>query len=142
MDEAVNRAVKRAVKRALNRPLKRTCGCLLLACCLPAAAQALRDPTRPPAAMLQGAGERAASAPAASEPKLQSVLISRQPGGRHVAVIDGETVRLGETVRGMRVTRMTANEVELVRGRERRVLKLDAPAPAPSGGGIERVRGD
>ncbi|MEW6371672.1 MAG: hypothetical protein AB1584_12105 [Pseudomonadota bacterium] len=136
MDEAVKKA---AVKSAHVVSL------LLLACCLPAAAQALRDPTRPPAAMLQGPGGRAAlaAAPASSEPKLQSVLISRQPGGRHVAVIDGETVRLGEMVRGMRVTRMTANEVELVRGRERRVLKLDAPAgPTPPGGGIERLRGD
>ena len=133
MDEAVNRL----------RPMV-LChvGLLIAACALPAAAQVLRDPTRPPASMQQGAGGRAASVPVSSEPKLQSVLISRQPGGRHVAVIDGETVRLGETVRGMRVARMTANEVELVRGRERRVLKLDAPAPAPSGGGIERVRGD
>lgn len=135
MDEAVKKAALKSARIAS----------LLLACCLPAAAQALRDPTRPPAAMLQGAGGPAAlaSAPASSEPKLQSVLISRQPGGRHVAVIDGETVRLGEMVRGMRVTRMTANEVELVRGRERRVLKLDAPAgPTPPGSGIERVRGD
>jgi len=133
MDEAVKKC---AVRRALAL-------CLLLACSLPAAAQALRDPTRPPASMLEGSAAARIAPAAPSAPRLQSVLIARQPGGRHVAVIDGETVRLGDTVRGMRVTRMGPNEVELVRGRERRVLKLDAPAsPPPSGGGLERVRGD
>ena len=127
----------------MDEAVKRTCACLLLACCLPAAAQALRDPTRPPPSMMGGSAAARTLPAAASAPRLQSVLIARQPGGRHVAVIDGETVRLGDTVRGMRVTRMGPNEVELARGRERRVLKLDAPAsPAPSGGGIERVRGD
>ena len=133
MDEAVK---EDAVKRALAL-------CLLLACALPAAGQALRDPTRPPPAVLGGSASARTMPAAPSGPRLQSVLIAREPGGRHVAVIDGETVRLGDTVRGMRVTRMGPNEVELVRGRERRVLKLDAPAsPAPPGGGIERVRGD
>jgi len=40
-------------------------------------------------------------------------------------VIDGETVRLGGSFRGARVARMTENQVELVRGRERQVLRLD-----------------
>ncbi len=88
---------------------------------LPAAAQALADPTRPPAALdasrLDGAGD--------GLPRLQSVLISPRAGGRHVAVIDGETVRLGGSFRGARVARMTENQVELVRGRERQVLRLD-----------------
>lgn len=135
MDEAVNRA----------RPPGLHHVCLLLAaCCLPASAQALRDPTRPPASMVAGAGAAGASAPARASagPQLQSILIAREPGGRHVAVIDGETVRLGEMHRGARVTRMTANEVELVRGRERRVLKLNAPAAAPAGAGIERAPRD
>ena len=133
MDEAVK---EDAVKCALAL-------CLLLACALPAAGQALRDPTRPPPSMLGGSASARTMPAAPAAPRLQSVLIAREPGGRHVAVIDGETVRLGDTVRGMRVTRMGPNEVELARGRERRVLKLDAPAsPAPPGGGIERVRGD
>lgn len=88
---------------------------------LPAAAQTLNDPTRPPATL------DASRATAGDDglPRLQSVLISPRRGGRHVAVIDGETVRLGESFRGARVARMTQNEVELVRGAERQVLRLD-----------------
>ena len=132
----------------MDETVKRACTlALLAACCIPAlapaAAQALRDPTRPPASLMPGGAAAAqAAAPGASGPQLQSILIGRQPGGRHVAVIDGETVRLGDTFKGARVTRMTPNEVELVRGRERRVLKLNAPASAPLAGGVERVRVD
>jgi MSHA biogenesis protein MshK len=96
---------------------------------LPAAAQTLADPTRPPAALdasrPDGAGD--------GLPRLQSVLISPRAGGRHVAVIDGETVRLGGSFRGARVARMTENQVELVRGRDRQVLRLD-PAEATAAG--------
>ena len=129
MDEAVDRAVKRIVP------------CLLLASANLAGAQALRDPTRPPAALMaaQGGAARGAASPADRAPQLQSVLIARQPGGRHVAVIDGETVRLGDSYKGARVARIEQNEVELVRGRTRQVLKLNA-APASTGGAIERVR--
>lgn len=137
MDEAVNR---------LRPMFLRHVGVLLAACALPAAAQSLRDPTRPPAAMMQGASAAAgASAPASTGPQLQSILIAREPGGRHVAVIDGDTVRLGETYKGARVTRMSANEVELVRGRERRVLKLNpnaAPTPMPSSSASVRASRD
>jgi MSHA biogenesis protein MshK len=73
-----------------------------------------------------GSGLDAADA----EPRLQSVLISPRQGGRHVAVINGETVRLGDTYKGARVARMTQGQVELVRGRERQVLRLE---PLPSG---------
>ncbi|MDY0975054.1 hypothetical protein SOM61_08775 [Massilia sp. CFBP9012] len=98
--------------------------CLALA--QPAAAQALLDPTRPPPGMDRIAPELAAADDA---PRLQSVLIARHAGGRHVAVIDGETVRLGETFKGARVARVSANEVVLVRGAERQVLRMDAPLP-------------
>jgi MSHA biogenesis protein MshK len=96
-----------------------------------AAAQALQDPTRPPAAA--AAGHAAAVAQPASGPQLQSVLAGRAPGGRHLAVIDGETVRLGEQFHGARVTRIGENEVELLRGRERQVLRLYAADSAGSG---------
>lgn len=98
--------------------------CLALA--QPAAAQALLDPTRPPPGMDRIAPELAAADDA---PRLQSVLIARHAGGRHVAVIDGETVRLGESFKGARVARVSANEVVLVRGAERQVLRMEAPLP-------------
>jgi MSHA biogenesis protein MshK len=91
-------------------------------------AQNLQDPTRPPALAAGGAEGAAANA----GPQLQSVLISRQPGGRHIAVIDGETLRLGESFRGARVTRITAGSVELMRGKERQVLSLPVEENAAS----------
>lgn len=101
--------------------------CLAMCAAVAAQAQALQDPMRPPAQLL-ATTRVAVAAPAATarapQPQLQSVLIARQQGGRHVAVIDGETVRLGASFRGARVVRMTQTEVELVRGRERQVLKL------------------
>jgi MSHA biogenesis protein MshK len=141
MDEVL--MTPRCGRRFPARALLEACCVLAAAATVPAAAQALRDPTRPPAAMLPGgAGARAAGPVAAPGPRLQSVLIAPQPGGRHVAVIDGETVRLGEMYRGARVTRMTPDEVELVRGRERRVLKLNPTQAATAGTGIERVRSE
>lgn len=123
--------------------MKRLCLCLLLAASNLAGAQALQDPTRPPAALMagQGAGGQEAAPPVSRAPQLQSVLISRQPGGRHLAVIDGETLRLGDTHKGARVARIEQNEVELVRGRTRQVLKLNAAAPAHAGG-IERLKNE
>jgi MSHA biogenesis protein MshK len=116
MDEAVNTA------RALV-------AVLLLAGLACAHAQGLQDPTRPPAQLFARGGAIAAG----GGPQLQSVLIAAGPGGRHIAVIDGETVRLGDTWRGARVVRMTQAEVELVRGREHQVLKLNPSAPSASG---------
>lgn len=91
--------------------------------------QALLDPTRPPAGMERGGAGPAASA-ADGVPRLQSVLIAPRAGGRHVAVIDGETVRLGDTFKGARVARMTQDQVVLERGGERQVLRL---APETTG---------
>ena len=97
-------------------------------------AQALPDPTRPSG--MPAARANAGGAAEASLPRLQSVLISPRQGGRHLAVIDGQTVRLGDSFKGARVARMTQGEVELVRGRERQVLRLypaaALPAPLPA----------
>jgi MSHA biogenesis protein MshK len=42
-------------------------------------------------------------------------------------------VRLGETYKGARVARITPNEVELVRGKDRQVLRLlSLEEPSPS----------
>jgi MSHA biogenesis protein MshK len=110
-------------------PIRVVAATLLLAMQACAHAQGLQDPTRPPAQMDARAG--AIASPGA--PQLQSVLIAAGPGGRHVAVIDGDTVRLGDSWRGARVVRMTQGEVELVRGREHQVLKLNPSAPAGTG---------
>jgi len=110
-----------AVKESLVKPLILTTLSALAFAWLPAAAQSLADPTRPPALLDTGR----AGGLEDGLPRLQSVLISPRAGGRHVAVIDGETVRLGDSFRGARVARMTQTEVELVRGRERQVLRLE-----------------
>jgi MSHA biogenesis protein MshK len=116
MDEAV---ITTTTRRALGAAF-----CALL-CAAGAGAQGLQDPTRPPAAATPVTGGPAA---AASGPQLQSILIGRAAGGRHLAVIDGETVRLGDSFHGAKVARIGENEVELVRGGERQVLRLYAQA--------------
>jgi MSHA biogenesis protein MshK len=117
MDEAVN--------------LTRAAAFALLFAAAAAHAEVLQDPTRPPSAAIASI---AAPAAASAGPRLQSILIAREAGGRHLAVIDGETVRLGEQFHGARVTRIGDNEVELVRGTERQVLRLyaqEAPGMTP-----------
>ena len=66
-------------------------------------------------------------APAA---RLQSVLISSK---RRVAVIDGETVRLGQKHRGAVVASITPTQVVLARGNAREILKLYPASPGTSG---------
>ena len=102
-----------------------------------ACAQALVDPTRPPASL--GVRADAPGGVADGLPRLQSVLISPRAGGRQVAVIDGETVRLGDSYKGARVARMTQTEVELVRGGERQVLRLEPAAADAAAGGTVRI---
>jgi len=119
MDEAVN--LTRAAAFAL----------LFAVAASAAQAEVLQDPTRPPTAASAGI---AAPAAASAGPRLQSILVAREAGGRHLAVIDGETVRLGEQFHGARVARIGDNEVELVRGTERQVLRLyaeEAPGMTP-----------
>ena len=84
-------------------------------------AQVLADPTRPPdAAPVLGS---AASAGAA-RPQLQSVLISNQPGGRRLAVIDGRSVRAGDKVGGAVVVSIGEASVALRRGKTLETLRL------------------
>jgi len=121
MDEAVM-----TTTRSMTRATRLAAVFALLAAGA-AGAQPLPDPTRPPAAATPVAS---GPATAAAGPQLQSILIARQQGGRHVAVIDGETVRPGDTFHGAKVARIGENEVELVRGGERQVLRLYAQADA------------
>ena len=112
----------------MDEAVKRVAPLLLMLACVPVLAQPLQDPTRPPASLqAPGAGGAGAAGAAAGKraPQLQSVLIGRQPGGRHIAVIDGETLRLGDLYQGARVTRIEQHAVELRRGNVRQVLRMD-----------------
>jgi len=88
-------------------------------------AQSLADPTKPPAVMGVQGGEAGESAEPAA-PQLQSILVSREPGGRRVAVINGEMVRVGMKVGDAVVERVGETEVVLRRGKSRETLKLFA----------------
>lgn len=90
-------------------------------------AQTVQDPTRPPALLLHpGTGAAVSSAP-----QVQSILVGRGAGGRRVAVIDGNLVRVGDQVGGARVVAISAGEVQLQRASRRDTLKLQAPGAVP-----------
>lgn len=82
--------------------------------------QGLPDPTRPAI----GSGSDAAGTPL----QLQVVLIGRGPAGRRVAVISGQTLRIGDKFDGAVLSAIADNEVVLRSGNKVRVLKL-FPAP-------------
>jgi hypothetical protein len=100
---------------------------MLAALCASAGAQTA-DPTRPPPGIEPHAQGEAEPGPPPG-PELQSVLVSREPGGRRVAVISGEMVRQGSRWQGALVEKVGENEVVLRRGRAREVLRL-YPKPA------------
>lgn len=108
---------------------KRLPPCLLLAAMvlLPARAQELPDPTKPPpeASLPQSAGVELPKGPVL--PQLQSVLIGAR--GREIAVIDGQTVRKGEQFAGAVLIKVSKDSVVLRRGGRDQVLTL-YPAPA------------
>ncbi|TCV84774.1 hypothetical protein [Sulfurirhabdus autotrophica] len=82
-------------------------------------AENFADPTRPPASL--GIVESGAVASEAQGPVLQSVLISK---GRKMAVISGQSVKLGEKFGDARLVRITESEVVLKSGKDVQTLKL------------------
>lgn len=83
-----------------------------------ARAQALDDPTRPPAAPQAGVPS------ALARPRLESVLISSKPGGRRIAVIDGQIVRPGSKVGNAVVVEIQETAVILRKGKSLQTVKL------------------
>lgn len=81
------------------------------------AAEVFVDPTRPPAAFIQG-GQPGADV---SLPVLQSVLLSSK---HSVATISGQVVRLGEKFGDATVVRIAENEVVLRSGKNVQTLTL------------------
>lgn len=123
MDGAVNRAINRAVKMLV-------CAAVFLGCGSVALAQSLSDPTQPPGVL---AGPVADPAPTPAVPQLQSILVSREAGGRRIAVINGEMVRQGTKIGDAVVERVGETEVVLRRGRHLQTLKLFPQPAAPAG---------
>ncbi len=103
----------------------------LLLAVLPAAAQTgpFFDPTRPPASVLAPQAETITqNAPL----QLQSVLLSPQ---RQVAVISGQSVLVGQSIRGYRLRTLTNRQAELQGPQGRLTLWLIAPLdskPSPA----------
>lgn len=99
--------------------------------CMPwmAWAQALSDPTQPPAALAVPGGAPVAAPAEIAGPVLQSILTSREDGGRRIAVINGELVRQGARYRDAVVERVGESEVVLRRGKARETLRLFPAAP-------------
>ncbi|WP_256203100.1 general secretion pathway protein GspB [Pseudomonas sp. ML96] len=94
---------------------------LLLGCGL---AQAAVDPTQPPANLRPASAEHA---PAALE--LQAILRGAH-GSR--AVIDGQTLRVGEEHAGLRVLAIHPQSVLIERQGQRELLRLAEPVMKPS----------
>lgn len=83
-------------------------GVICLCAVMPAAYAQLRDPTRPPEQLVPGGDGGVASGPV-----LQSVLLS---SSRKIAVISGQTVKLGEKFGDATLVRITESEVTLRSG--------------------------
>jgi MSHA biogenesis protein MshK len=106
--------------------MKRLALPVLLLAATGAAAQAVQDPTRPPAQLIRPT----AGVALPSAPQLQSILIGRNAGGRRIAVIDGNLVRVGDRVGSARVVAIGAGAVELQRPGGRDILKLQGGGAA------------
>jgi len=95
--------------------------CLLWELAAAAQAQALGDPTRPPAGFNLAQSGVNPAVVAVAPLVLESVLI--HPDVRS-AIISGERLTLGQKIRGLRLIRIGETEVVLLEGGERRTLKL------------------
>lgn len=109
------------------------CGLALFAVMTVASAQALVDPTRPPAGIDKPA---TAEAPGEEKPAAGLQTIIRRKGEKPAAVINGEYVTLGGRVGEARVVRIGEDSVTLRSATGTEVLRL-APGiekSAPSAG--------
>jgi len=99
-----------------------TCGLALFAAMTVASAQALVDPTKPPAGIDKPATVEAPGEENAASSGLQTII--RRKGEKPAAVINGEYVTLGGRVGEARVVRINEDSVTLRSGAGTEVLKL------------------
>lgn len=96
------------------------CGLTPMFACVPNAwGGDLPDPTRPPAALYTAPGSSAHAAP--SGPVLQSVFIS---GKNKLAIINGQTLKLGDKLGEAQLVKIAETEVVLREGKNLQTLKL------------------
>ncbi len=100
--------------------------CAAMAACVPlAAAQPLRDPTRPPAGFGRtgdgGTGGKTLNRSGDAEWVLQSVLLARE---RRYAIINGEVLSPGGSVAGAELVAIREGEVLLRTGGVLRTVRL------------------
>lgn len=88
-------------------------------------AQAALDPTQPPVSVLTANPN--ASAPAV--PVLQSIV---RGGRQSLAVINGQTLKVGDELDGAKIRAIYAHSVVLERQGEQHVLRLVEPIMKPS----------
>ncbi len=114
MDESVR---PEAPKHGHHRWQAASLAMLLFALLPVQARQALPDPTKPAIGVIQPLG----GADNPGGPHLQSILISPK---RKLAVINGQTLHVGDTFGNAVVVKISAQEVVLKSGGELQVLKL------------------
>ena len=98
--------------------------CLLSSVFCPLMAEDLPDPTRPPASIFAPVGGTgvAHAMPAENHARgLHTIIISET---RRAAIIDGQTVELGEEHGGAKLIEVNEGGVVLERGQSRQVLPL------------------
>ncbi|RCU49823.1 MULTISPECIES: MSHA biogenesis protein MshK [Corallincola] len=93
---------------------------LICASSLAMAATELKDPTRPPGQQRAavGGGQQAAKP---SSLQLQQILFQDE---QSLVIINGQQLRTGQKIRGYTVGKISANQVELIRGDKRVKLTL------------------
>lgn len=105
--------------------VSRACYALMVALLVPASALAL-DPTQPPRALAPAIG---ITGDAQVPLRLQAIV--RTPHAAQ-AVINGQSLRVGERVDGARVVAINPRSVLIERQGRRELLKLVAPLITPS----------
>lgn len=84
-------------------------------------AQGLPDPTRPPASLHAEQTDQEGKSATAGAPELQSVIVGPN---RKIAVINGQTLKIGDKYGDARVVAISEAEVVLKNGDVSRTLKL------------------
>ena len=132
MDEVVNACMSRARWLAA--------ACLLATAPVQVQGQPIPDPTRPPAALIAPAAGANALPSIPDAPQLQSILVSTRQGGRRVAVINGETLRVGGKLGDAVLISIRDTSVVLRRGKQLQTLTLYPASSTPHTGGANAKR--